>query len=112
MRDGLSYGQFLMLRRNCSLKEDYFKEPGLLKNKLTERGYPNRHVRKAIKCAWFNEREELLTRTRPVKDKMERALSSQQQSNIYIKKTLALIDIHRGPKRLSVICIQKRKKHM
>ncbi|XP_078541845.1 uncharacterized protein LOC144827386 [Lissotriton helveticus] len=60
LRDNLPFGQFLRVRRNCSLKEDYFSESDRLIGRLMERGYPRRLVTRARKRAWFSPREDLL----------------------------------------------------
>lgn len=58
--DSLPYSQFLRIRRNCSMKEDYFREAEILRTKLTSRGYPHRLVLNALKRAWHCPREALL----------------------------------------------------
>ncbi|XP_078510994.1 uncharacterized protein LOC144770387 [Lissotriton helveticus] len=61
LRDNLPFGQFLRIRRNCSIKEHYFEQSEDLARRLKERGYPKRLVTKARKRAWFYPHEELLT---------------------------------------------------
>ena len=60
LKNNLPYGQFLRLRRNCSKKDDYFKEAKILSLKLRARGYPSRLVRRSLKRAWYSNREALL----------------------------------------------------
>lgn len=60
LRDSLPYSQFLRIRRNCCLKEDYFHEAAHLSEKLSLRGYPRRLIRASLKRAWFCPREILL----------------------------------------------------
>lgn len=60
LRDSLPYSQFLRIRRNCYLKEDYFREAQNLSAKLGARGYPRRLVRNSLKRAWYWPRDVLL----------------------------------------------------
>lgn len=66
LKDGLPFGQFLRVRRNCTFKADYMREAEVLRAKLVTRGYPNRLVKKSFKRTWHCPREELLkTRDKP-----------------------------------------------
>lgn len=60
LRDGLPYGQFLRLRRNCKQKEDFFGEAETLSLKLANRGYPKRLIKRSMKTAWYSPRKALL----------------------------------------------------
>ena len=75
LRDGLPFGQFLRLRRNCARKTDYFQEAEILKGKLLARGYPKRLVNRSLKRAWFNPRETLLSKH----DKVDRRASCRER---------------------------------
>lgn len=63
LRDNLPYGQFLRLRRNCSILEDYKKQAKELEGRLQERDYPIKTIRKCQKRARNQPRESLLETT-------------------------------------------------
>ncbi|XP_078521680.1 serine dehydratase-like [Lissotriton helveticus] len=89
LRDNLPFGQFLRIRRNCSLKEDYFLESDLLIRRLMERGYPRRLVTRARKRAWYSPREDLLKpRERPVDPERIICVTTFCTKSNLIKKTV------------------------
>ena len=66
LRDGLPFGQFLRIRRNCTKREDYFREAHFLRDRLAKRAYPKREIRRALKRAWYNPRDEILKKKEKV----------------------------------------------
>lgn len=54
------YGQYLRLRRNCSLDTDFEAEAKLLRSRFLERGYSNKCLKKAYTRAKQQDRRSLL----------------------------------------------------
>ncbi|XP_069499168.1 uncharacterized protein [Ambystoma mexicanum] len=68
LKNNLPFGQFLRLKRNSSLKDDFARSADVLTNKLLAKGYPPRVIRNASKRAYNNNREALLEKSsRPIK---------------------------------------------
>lgn len=57
---GIPTGQFLRIRRNCSLDQDYQAESKQLYKRFRERGYPHRSLKNSRKRASAIHRKELL----------------------------------------------------
>lgn len=60
MRRGLSFGQFLRLRRICHSTEEFNLQAQDLSNRLEQRGYPQGVIKKAWKRARYIHRDWLL----------------------------------------------------
>ncbi|XP_069481482.1 uncharacterized protein [Ambystoma mexicanum] len=63
LRDNLPFGQFLRLKRNSSNRDVFLSEATTLSNNLVSRGYPSKIVKKSLKRALNNNREDIPTPT-------------------------------------------------
>ncbi len=63
-KTGGPYGQFLRIKRICSLEEDFQKESKILFQHYLKRGYPHKVLKKALNRAKDQNRTELLNKTR------------------------------------------------
>lgn len=57
---GILVGQFLRIRRNCSMDDDFRREADDLFTRFRERGYSHRTLRRARKIAMERTRMDLL----------------------------------------------------
>ncbi|XP_077137533.1 uncharacterized protein LOC143803584 [Ranitomeya variabilis] len=62
LKNGIPTGQFLRLKRNCSLMSDFQREAKKLTDRFRHRGYPKRIISSAYQRARTSSRSELLQR--------------------------------------------------
>lgn len=59
--NGIPTGQFLRIRRNCSVEEEFHEEASEMYQRFRQRGYSHRSLKKAKKKATLKNRDELLS---------------------------------------------------
>ncbi|XP_071972647.1 uncharacterized protein [Engystomops pustulosus] len=61
LKTGIPVGQFIQIKRNCTLQEDFHKNASELTGRLRNRGYPRKTISNAYIRARDWRREDLLT---------------------------------------------------
>lgn len=67
LRWGIPKGQYLRVRLNCSSFNNFKKESDILQKRFSDRGYPNKTLKKAYQHASTQNRLDLLTKKMPTK---------------------------------------------
>lgn len=82
-------GQYLRVRRNCSSFNNLKKESNILQKRFSDRGYPNKTLKKAYQHASTQNRLDLLTKNTPTKtDDITRIIGTYDMAAPEVRKIL------------------------
>ena len=87
---GGPYGQFLRVRRNCTLESDYVKHSDQLKKHYLDRGYPESLIDNSREKALMRNRRELLTpkKSHQESDNVVPLVLTHHPSNYLVRKII------------------------